>query len=201
MTTARALSGEREDLVLRDLAARLLGLLCLLIVRRNQAQLHILLERPVVCTERPLGIRHTTQELEEAVARRVVQFDGERLDGDFRGAFSVFVGFLLLGRVAEHSLDFVEELLDFVVGSFVLDPAQRLVLAEIGDYVSKEAFDGGELSALGGWEGEVELRDDNFAVARADDLTIEILAIANFTGVEGSLRCTSCKSHSLHFEW
>lgn len=127
----------------------------------------VLLGGAVVLAHVPLRVRHRAVELEERVARRVIQLDRE-LGCEQNVVLHVRVR--VLGHDGEEEVD---DALDFGVCGLVNVLAHGLVHAEVLDGVAQDALDCGELPAAGG-DGELELRDDDGAGGRLDDLTVQV---------------------------
>jgi len=174
---------ERQHFIPRHLPSRRL-LLCALLIWCDQSQLHILLERPRVRAHVPLGVAHASEELDKAVPRGIVELQRERCDRLLARSLVLFFVFVW---VAEHPTHLGKEGFDFGVRVFVLNAAEGLVEGKVADDVAQETFDGGELPALRWWESELEIGDSDFAVGRADDLAVEILAVTDFQSVFRSL--------------
>lgn len=132
----------------------------------------------------PLGIGQSSLGLDEAVARGVVQLDGEHrhLALFARGRSLAFVAIYIY-----EQRELVDELLDLLVYVGMLNLPQGLVMAEVADGVGDNSLDGGELAATGG-NLERILGDGNDAVLRLDELTVEVLAVGDLDGVDGSVR-------------
>ena len=184
MPTARARPGEDIDLLvlaLEPAADRRIRLLLLLRVGADEPEVDVLLARAAVRAHVPLGVRHAPDELEEGVARGVVEPHGERAQRRvllgrllrLHGLRCVRVRLVFV--VGEDLLDAREHRLDLGVCGLVLDPPQGLVLAEVGGDVPQEALDGRELPAVWG-DGELELGDRDGAGLGLDELAVEVVS-------------------------
>lgn len=198
VTTARAGSGETENLFRDDGAIgvfdharpcpvdRTHGLLGggRLFLLGDQTQGDVLLARPVVCSETPLGVAGGPKELHVRVAAGVVELEGERGE--------LFLGLFARDRVVivvvQALFQSVEEGLDLFVRGGIHDLSYGLVEREVSDDVADEALDVGELASRGG-QRQADLGDGDRAGVGLDQLSVQVFCVEDVYRVDASLGC------------
>lgn len=85
--------------------------------------------------------------------------------------------FVLL--VSEYLFQLVNQLLNFRIALFVLYSPERLICAQIGDYVPNQPFNGRKLPPGCRWESKLVFWDEDFACGGSDNLSVEVRACQN----------------------